>query len=166
MLSPPDSFHLAAAIGWLELGNHSEAGEEIGRISPEHWEHPDVLEARWQVCAAGGSWDAGLAAAERLVAVAPDRVAGWLHRAYALRRSTDGTLQGAAEALRPAYDLFPKSPLIPYNLACYAAQLGELDTAWHWLQKAVGRAENPKIIKRMALADDDLKPLHPRIAKL
>ncbi len=28
-LEPPDSFHLEAAMGWLELGNHLEANEEL-----------------------------------------------------------------------------------------------------------------------------------------
>ena len=44
---------MRAAIGWLELGNHAEAGEEIARIAPEMLEHPDVLEVRWMICAAG-----------------------------------------------------------------------------------------------------------------
>jgi len=166
MLEPPDSYYLAAAIGWLELGNHVEAGEEISRIAPEHWDDPDVLEARWQVCAAGRSWDAALTAAERMVEVAPDRVSAWLHRAYALRRTTKGSLALAADALRPAYDKFPKSALVPYNLACYDAQLGQLDSAWEWLKKAINRSENIKTLKQMALADDDLKPLHTRIAEL
>jgi hypothetical protein len=28
-LDPPDTFHLSAAIGWLELGNWQEANEEL-----------------------------------------------------------------------------------------------------------------------------------------
>jgi tetratricopeptide (TPR) repeat protein len=166
MLNPPDSHHLAAAIGWLELGNHSEAGEEISRISPEYREDPDVLEARWQVCAAGKSWDAALAAAQRLIEVAPDRVAAWLHLGYALRRSSKGSVQLAAEALRPAYDKFPDVPLVPYNLACYAAQLGQLEAATDWLKSAIKRSEQPDRIKKMALADEDLHALRKIIPDL
>src|SRR5713226_1719332 len=94
-LGPPDSHHLSAAIGWLELGNHVEAGEELAKISPSSLEHPDVLEARWAVCAAGKSWDAALQAAEILVLRAPERFSGWVHRAYALRRVRGGGLQAA-----------------------------------------------------------------------
>lgn len=166
MLGPPDNHHLAAAIGWLELGNHSEAGEEISRISPEHWDDADVLEARWQVCAAGKSWDAALGAAERLIQVAPDRVAAWLHRAYALRRASTGGLGLAAEALRPAFDKFPQAAIVPYNLACYAAQLGQLDEALDWLKKAMQRSDKGNAIKEMALADEDLRPLRKQIAAL
>ena len=34
-LEPPDSFHLLAAQGWLELGNHVEANEELDKITPQ-----------------------------------------------------------------------------------------------------------------------------------
>jgi hypothetical protein len=33
-LEPPDSIHLEAAQGWLELGNHIEADEELEKTSP------------------------------------------------------------------------------------------------------------------------------------
>lgn len=33
-LTPLDSHHLEAAQGWLELGNHLEANEELEKISP------------------------------------------------------------------------------------------------------------------------------------
>ena len=31
-LEPPDSLHLQAAQGWLELGNHIEANEELEKM--------------------------------------------------------------------------------------------------------------------------------------
>jgi hypothetical protein len=33
-LQPPDSHHLNAAVGWLELGNDIEATEELDKIKP------------------------------------------------------------------------------------------------------------------------------------
>jgi len=165
-LEPPDSHHLLAAHGWLELNNAAEAGEEIARISPENLEHPDVLEARWAVCAAGERWEAGLEVAEILLRVAPDRASGWLNRAYALRRANGGGLQRAWDALRPGYDKFPKAEVIPYNLACYAAQMGRLDEAWEWLHKAMETAGDVDVIKTMALADKDLNALWDRIRTL
>lgn len=161
---PPDSFHLSAAVGWLELGNPAEAGEEIARISPALLDHPDVLEVRWDVCASGRSWDAAHAVAEALVRTAPDRSSGWVHRAYALRRKTGGGLDLAWEALHPAAGKFPKVAIIPYNLACYAAQLGRLEEAMDWLGRAVKAGGDAKAIKSMALRDDDLKAVWDRIA--
>src|SRR5205814_6637653 len=159
-------FHLRAAIGWLELENPTEAGEEIARISPANVSHPDVLEVRWQICAASQSWDAALTIAEELAATSPKLVSGWLHRAYALRRATNGGLEKAWDALLPAAKLFPKDRLIRYNLACYAAQLGRLEEAWEWLQKAMKAARDAGPMKEMALADRDLEPLWERIEEL
>jgi hypothetical protein len=34
-LTPPNSLHLQAAQGWLELGNHIEANQELEKITPE-----------------------------------------------------------------------------------------------------------------------------------
>ncbi len=164
-LEPPDIHHLSAAVGWLELGNPVEAGEELARISADNVDHPDVLEVRWAVCAAGKSWDAALSAAQLMVQKAPERASGWIHRAYALRRASSGGLPSAWEALRPAFEKFPEESIIPYNLACYAAQMGRLDDAWDWLHKAATAAKNIGRIKQMALADADLKPLWDRISK-
>jgi hypothetical protein len=165
-LEPPNSHHLRAAIGWMELGNHVEAGEEIARLAPEVMEHPDVLDVRWSVCATGQSWEAALAVAETLVRVAPERSSGWIQRAYALRRVRHGGLQLAWAALRPAHEKFPREELIPYNLACYAAQSGRLEAAWDWLTKAVAVSGDVKMIKERALRDGDLQPLWQRIRDL
>jgi|ERR1043166_2399099 tetratricopeptide (TPR) repeat protein len=165
-LAPPDTHHLSAAIGWLELGNSAEAGEELARISPAALEHPDVLEVRWQICANSKSWEAAAEVAELCVAKAPERASGWLHRAYAKRRVPGGGLDPAWEALRPAFEKFPDEPIIPFNLACYAAQAGRLDEALDWLQRAIAASRNLNEIKRMALADPDLQPLWERIRHL
>ena len=50
-LQPPDSMHLTAAQGWLELGNHEEAFEELEKIDAPLRGHPDVLEVRWGIYA-------------------------------------------------------------------------------------------------------------------
>jgi hypothetical protein len=165
-LEPPDIHHLSAAVGWLELGNPSEAGQEIARISSALVDHPDVLEVRWEICAALASWKKALSIADLLLRQAPDRATGWIHRAYAMRRVTGGGLQQAWDALRPAFDQFPKVSVIPYNLACYATQMGRLDEAWEWLHKAMEAAGDVESIKTMAVADSDLKPLWERIREL
>jgi Flp pilus assembly protein TadD len=165
-LGPPETFYLKAAVGWLELGNAGEAAEELAHIRPEFLEHPGVLEVRWLVCSAGNSWEAGLAIAELQIQTDPDKSNGWVNRAYALRRIRHGSLQRAWDALRPAFEKFPKEPIIPYNLACYAAQFGRLDEAWDWLHRAMEAAGDVKSIKEMALRDRDLEPLWERVKTL
>jgi hypothetical protein len=95
----------------------------------------------------------------------PDRASGWLHQAYALRRVPEGGLQQAWEALLPAYEKFPQEATIPYNLSCYACQLGQLDDARQWLKRAVASGGKERI-KHMALGDSDLEPLWGEIAHI
>lgn len=157
-IEPPDIHYLSAAVGWLELGNASEARAELARVSPALSQHPAVLEVRWQVCAGEQQWEEGLEIARALLRQAPDRASGWLHQAYALRRVRDGGVKQAWEALLPAFEKFPDEPTIPYNLACYACQMQELHEARLWLARAadIGGAKH---ITQMALADRDLEPL-------
>jgi hypothetical protein len=164
-LEPPDTHHFSAAIGWLELGNPAEAAAELSQISAAQQEHADVLEIRWMVAAEQKRWEEGLRVAEILLERAPKRSSGWLHRAYALRRVPGSSVAKAWEALLPAFEKFPKECIIPYNLACYACQMEQLDTARVWLERAA-RIGGKEKIKRMALEDADLKPLRDVIMGL
>jgi len=165
ILPYPDPFHLDAAVGWMMLGNHQEAVLELGKLTPASRQEPDVLELEWSIHASAQQWDNALHTARMLMAVAPERPAAHVHQAYSLRRVTGGGLQRAYEALLPAADKFPKESIIPYNLACYTAQMGNLAEAWNWMIKATERAEPSGQIKKMALADPDLEPLWDRIRK-
>jgi tetratricopeptide (TPR) repeat protein len=162
-LEPPDSHHLSAAEGWLELGNAGEADIEIEKISPELRTHPHVLDIRWNIAATRKRWPDCIEAAEAMMQIAPDRLMGWIHRSYALHELK--RTREAFELLRPAADLFPKEWLTSYNLACYSCQLGKPEEALAWLAKAVvlGDAEH---IREMALADPDLHPLKTDLAKI
>ena len=164
-LGPPDTHHISAAVGWLELGNTTEAAAELQRLNPALSRHPDVLEVRWLIHAQEHDWDRGLAVALLLLEQDPDRASAWLHRAYALRRAAAGGLQQAWDVLLPAFEKFPEESTIPYNLACYACQLGRLAEARQWLQRALNQGDKQKI-KSMALHDDDLKPLWDEIREL
>jgi Flp pilus assembly protein TadD len=164
MLLPPDIHYLRAASGWFDLGNISEAEAEMANLSDGARGHPDALEMRWLLDARKDDWTGALETAERIVQLAPERSSGWLHRAYALRRAPGGSVARAREALLEASDKFPSESVIPYNLACYACQLGNLDEARKWLRKA--RSSGGKeAIRQMAVEDKDLEPLWPEIRK-
>jgi putative SOS response-associated peptidase YedK len=64
---PPDSIHLRASEGWLELGNHLEANEELEQITPEMRAHPAVLCLRYENYAKGKKWDGAAEIARALV---------------------------------------------------------------------------------------------------
>jgi tetratricopeptide (TPR) repeat protein len=161
-LPHPDNLHLNAAQGWLMLGDVAAAQSELEQMAAASRSDPETLETAWEVHAAKQAWPEAFAAADQLVHTAPDRDNAWIHLAFAARRMPGGGLETARTLLLPAVTKFPQQFLIPYNLSCYAAQLGRLDEAWDWLQRAmtVGHRRN---VSRMALRDEDLEPLWPRL---
>ena len=164
-LEPPDTHHLDAALGWLELGNHLEANAELENITPALRSHPAVLELRWQILAKAENWVACLDLASVMVEMAPGVAAGWINRAYSLRRAPGGGLAPAQAVLLQAWPKFSSEWMIPYNLACYASQLAKPEDAWQWLEKAL-HIGDPKAIKQMALDDPDLEPLWLKIEEI
>ncbi len=60
-LDDHDKRHFEAAQGWLILGNHLEANEELENITPVFRAHPDVLALRWAIYgkAANGNGPSG-----------------------------------------------------------------------------------------------------------
>lgn len=165
-IEPPDSFALAACEGWLELGNPDEAAAEWARLSLPARRHPAALELHWHLLAHRQQWDEAVEVGDQLIACSPEDVDGWLHRAYAIRRSRTGGLQAAYDALHPASALFPENETVAYNLACYTNMLGRPDDGWEWLLRAVQLSKSPGRIKAMALLDPDLESLRPRITGL
>jgi predicted Zn-dependent protease len=164
-LEPPDTHYFLAAMGWLELGNVAEAQAELAQVSAAQQEHPDVLEVRWSLAAEQKCWEEALEIARALLRRAPKRSSGWLHQAYALRRVPNGSVEKAWEALLPASIKFPKELTIPFNLACYACQMGQLVAAREWLLRAVAIGGKEKVIG-MALNDSDVAPLWDEIRGL
>ena len=157
-LQYPDPMHLEAAAGWIQLGDYNSANDELENIRAEWRAHPDVLDMRWLIYSHHEQWDACLDIASAIVKMASDRVWGWIHKAYALRRATGGGIEKAKPVLLEAAKLFPDDDMIQYNLACYCAQLGQLDAAQEYLHKSYELGD-AKRIKLIALDDDDLKPL-------
>jgi predicted Zn-dependent protease len=162
-LEPPDSFHLQAAQGWLELGNTAEANAELEKLNPDLRAHPVVLKVSWDVYAAGRKWEAALEAAAALIQQDPEDPLGWVHRSYCLhelKRTNE-----ARDNLLRVVGKFPLSATIRYNLACYECQLGRLAQARSWLREALVLGEKKKM-KRVALDDRDLQPLWGEIENL
>lgn len=162
-LEPPDSHHLAAAEGWLELGNPAEALAELRHLTAEGAAHPAVLEMHWQISAQNQQWETCLELAARLVRLNPELPTGWIHRSYALHE-----LKRTAEArdqLLPAVPRFPQEAVMFYNLACYECRLGNLAQARRWLRETFA-LKNSGPWRRAAEVDADLAALWPELAKL
>ncbi len=166
-LEPPDSAHLDAAQGWLDLGNAAEAGEELGKISPINQAHPEVLQVRWRVAAQAGQWQACLEIATVLTQTRPDHRFGWLHRAMSLRKLN--RIAEARDVLLSVLDNFEANSTFPYYLACCFAQLGQPQEAKGWLTLALAHARSDPErdrIKQQAQADPDLQSIRDSLPDL
>lgn len=84
----------------------------------------------------------------------PDNVQWTIALAFATRRAY--SVDTAMQILLYAETKFPKEAAIPYNLACYYSQLGEIETAKRYLKRAFEIDLN---WRKAALEDEDLKPL-------
>ena len=83
-LPHPDNKHLEAAEGWLGLGDHLAANEELEQISPKLRAHPYVLEVRYQIYSKAKKWDGAVEIARTMAKSLPDNPWGSFHLAYAL----------------------------------------------------------------------------------
>jgi len=75
---------LDAAEGWLGLGDHLSANEELEQITPELRVHPRVLGVRLEIYWAAKKWEACVEIAGALATLKPDNARGWIGRSFAL----------------------------------------------------------------------------------
>ncbi len=145
---------LQPAIGYLELGMMEEANEVIDALPPEAQSEKIVLELTVHIHGATSSWERMREAAVVLTNQWPEDSQHWISLAYATRRCR--SIREAEEILLEAIKLHSKEPMIHFNLACYAAQTGELNAARQWLALAEILDSSAR---SMALRDPDLEPL-------
>ncbi len=156
----PFERHLSAAAGYLELGMAADTGAELDEIDPARRSEWQVLALRVAVYQEAKDWVPMLLTSERLTAMQPGQSQWPLSLAYATRRCR--SLEAARAILLAAQDRHPEESTIPYNLACYEAQLGHLAAARAHLARAIAMnaAHRP-----LALADPDLAALHGELRR-
>jgi predicted Zn-dependent protease len=125
---------LKAVQGYLHLGMHSDAWNELENIPSEHRARPEVLKIRVDVCRAMQKWDMVVEVTKHLAHLEPDDPWHVINQAAAVRK-----LQGeqiAANILEEAKGQFPHNAIVAYNLACYKAVLGDVNEAKTLLAEA------------------------------
>lgn len=150
-----DTWHLDEAEGWLAFGHWREANDELKQISPEARDFVQVLKVQYAAYAAARKWDRAADTARAIIARAPGISFGYFHMATALNEMH--RVREAREVLLPVADK-SRDWTLGYNVACCAAQLGDLQAAQAWLEKACEIAGSAKV-KTFALDDPDLEPL-------
>jgi tetratricopeptide (TPR) repeat protein len=154
MLDAVQQRRLLAASGYVELGLYQEAVRELEAI-PEGIQQTLPVLAGWaDLYQSWQKWEEARAVAERLTEIDPEEPRWVVALAYATRRSVG--LVAAQRVLVQGLESFPDFALIRYNLACYAAQLGDLPAADRLLRRA---CELDAAFSKLAKTDPDLAPL-------
>jgi tetratricopeptide (TPR) repeat protein len=151
--------NLDAAHGYLALGMHQDAWEELESLPPELRAHDHVLELRISIYHGLGKWESARVLAESLAKRSPENPNWWILWAFSLRR--EKSVDAARAVLLEAAAVHPDVALIPYNLACYACVLGQIEAARKLLTVAFSMDE---MLKRVALDDPDLDPIFGEIS--
>ena len=153
--------HLQAALGYLTLGMHQDAWDELENLPPELRTDVAVLELRIQIYQLLGKWEPARILAESLALKFPENPIWWIHWAYSLRREKN--VREAQGVLWHAVQIHPVFAPIVYNLACYACVLGQMEDARSLLERAFLLDPN---FKATALDDPDLEAIFGASEKL
>ena len=145
---------VTAASGFAELGLYQEAVEELEDLPESSRDDIPVLATWLQVYQSWGKWSEAGAVAEHLIQKEPAEADWYIALGFAVRRAQ--SLSAAEVILSAALRKFPTNATIHFNLACYYTQLGDLDKARLYLEKATAIDET---FKKVALTDPDLRAL-------
>jgi tetratricopeptide (TPR) repeat protein len=157
-IDPQFQRRLLAASGFAELSLFQEAVQELEELPESSKELPTVLVVWLEVYQRWQKWSEAESVATRLLEMDPEEPCWPIALAYATRRCRG--LVFASEVLLQAGEKFPDCGTIQFNLACYAAQLGQLDEARQHLWRAI---QLDKGFAAMAKIDPDLDPIRNEI---
>ena len=126
-LDAPDELHLRAAVAFIELGMFDEAQAEMEQIDPCSRLLPELLAARIPLYRVLEKWDLIAIVARKLTEWNPEEPGNFVDWADAIWRTE--SVCAAHAILRLAAGLHPTDATIQFNLACYEAQMGNLERA-------------------------------------
>ncbi len=142
---------IRAAEGYSELGLQAEALAELDSLTDENQERAETLRTRITIVLKLRAWADASRLSERMCELYPNESFGFIHKAYCLHE-----LGETAEAKRVLLDGpagLLEEPTYYYNLGCYDAILGNLDSARAYL-RASFRLD--KSFRELAKTDPDL----------
>lgn len=140
--------------GYVELGMFQDAEDEWENLPEKAKTHPIALLDRLRLFMDTMRWEEGLKFAEKLCASHPSDASFWINRAcccHSLGRSAE-----AKAVLLSGPEFLKAHAVYYYNLACYEAQLGDINSAKRLLALCF---QKDKSFKQRSLCDPDLEPV-------
>jgi tetratricopeptide (TPR) repeat protein len=151
---------IMAAQGYLELGMHSDARDELSGLPEGSFDRADVVEITLLCLMGDQRWEEGLGLAQRLCELAPKEPGGYIHAAFCLHEL--GRTSEAMELLRAGPKTLRTKAVYYYNLGCYEARLGHKDEAVKLLLQSF---EMDGSLRSIARKDPDLDPVRARLER-
>jgi Flp pilus assembly protein TadD len=145
---------LRRADGFLDLRMADHARRELETIPPAFRDNLVLRRVAFRLAYDTQDWPQAAEQARELAEANPEDATPWIGWAYATRRLAG--IEEARRILTKARKRFPGVAVIPFNLACYACQQLDLDTARRLLEQAFALDAS---FRETALEDEDLKPL-------
>ena len=158
---------LNTARGFCGLKMYKDAKDELTRASHFSKTLADYLEIWSLIHAQHDEWHESLRCAEAMIIEEPDNEFGYQFRADSIRHLKDP--QAAYKNLAEVVERFPASPLVRFNLACFACLSGRHFLARKKLIQTFLLAEKTEEVDffhNLALNDLDLKPLRSEVSRI
>jgi predicted Zn-dependent protease len=149
---------ILAAQGYVELGLHAEAREEMRQLPKAAFDRSDVVELTLLCLMGEQRWGEALVVAQKLCELEPQQPGGFIHAAFCLHEL--GRTREALDLLARGPASLRTKPVYYYNLGCYLARLGEEEKALHLLRQSF---EMDGSLRRHARHDPDLDPLRDKL---
>lgn len=146
------------ADGYMDLRMWEQAACELDRVDRKHHASFPFRHCRLRLAIEIKDWKESARLAKALHGQAPEEPETWIELAYVARRAEG--VDAARQILSRALTRFPKVAIIPFNLACYECQLGDMNQARRYLARAFKLEPG---YRRLAAEDRDLEPLWPEL---
>lgn len=135
-----------------------EALRELKTLPADVSDQPAVVEMQVVILIRSERWKMAQTAARKLCKLRPNQPAGFIHLAFCQHEL--GDTAAARKTLMEGPRTLEKEGTYFYNLACYDAVLGDLDSARRHLARSI---RLDKRFRDFARSDNDLAPLHPEL---
>jgi predicted Zn-dependent protease len=155
---------LLAAQGYLELGMVEEALAELVDVptsvisDPDTAPDPYLIELRVHILMKGERWSDALSSAKELLLLDSAALPAYIHGAFALHEL--GRTTEARDLLLRGPEVLGMDPTYHYNIGCYEAVLGNIESAKRSLEKCFALDET---YRDFAKQDSDLETIRSEL---
>lgn len=155
---------LLAAQGYLELGMVEEALAELVDVptsvisDPDTAPDPYLIELRLHILMKGERWSDALSSAKELLLLDSAALPAYIHGAFALHEL--GRTTEARDLLLRGPAVLGMDPTYHYNIGCYEAVLGNIESAKRSLEKCFALDET---YRDFAKQDSDLETIRSEL---